>query len=182
MRPKAWYLIFVVCSLTFANCNTEKKNTTQDHEIASEEQVKENAIRESAQEFQDNAMNVAESASVKYSINDRVIAASIDIQLLTDLVEEGINQKRQEQGRTLLKRSDVLKTAAENQNTFQAEIGKLSHYQTEDAFRDVQKRVLHYGGQYRIVGENVQYQGFQTVLEMAYKASSARSMVKQLSN
>lgn len=163
MKSQLWYLIFIVCSFAFANCNSEKKNTISEQEIAKEIHSNKQTEIEDLSRYQSDELNATGSSLVKQTIDDRVIPESIDIQLLTRLLEQGVNQKRKEQGRELLESSDVLKTAAENQNAFQAKIGKLSHYQTEDVFRDVQKRVLHFGGEYRIVGENVQYQGFQTI-------------------
>ena len=85
---------------------------------------------------------------------------SIDFELLDYLVFNGINGIREQKGFAPLKISGVLIAAARNQNQYQIKINKLSHHQTGQDLKSAALRVKYYGGDYRSIGENVQFQGF----------------------
>ena len=100
---------------------------------------------------------------VNYLPSDKINPEELDTELLILLIEEGINIKRIEEGPPVLQSNEILSQAAQLQNQYQVQIGKLSHFQNDVTLENVQDRVLHFKGQFKSVGENVQYQGFQTI-------------------
>jgi len=80
---------------------------------------------------------------------------------LISLVRKGINLIRLRRGATQLKLDDVLNQAAYDHNVYQINTNELTHKQNNPRKHEVMDRVKSYGGNFRMVGENVQYQGLQ---------------------
>ena len=95
-----------------------------------------------------------EKATAKINI------ATFDFDLLTNLVHFGINEIRKRKGVAALTTDSILEQAALDQNNHQVRTGQLTHYQDNPLKRTVKERVDSFGGQFRMVGENVQFKGF----------------------
>ncbi|OWY23915.1 CAP domain-containing protein [Sphingobacteriales bacterium UPWRP_1] len=85
---------------------------------------------------------------------------NFDELLLAKLLLEQINQLRNKKGAKPLNPDELLAKAANEQNNYITAKSKLSHEQTNAQMRDVQKRVAYFGGDYDMVGENLQLFGF----------------------
>lgn len=83
----------------------------------------------------------------------------IDETFLITEIENGINTLRKEAGRGKLYPRRNLREAAILQNDFCAEQSALTHDHPDPKFNRVRERVIHFGGRYSIVGENLQYYG-----------------------
>ncbi len=95
-----------------------------------------------------------EKATAKINI------ATFDFALLTSLVHGGINEIRKRKGAAALTIDPILTQAAVDQNNYQIRTDQLSHYQENPLKKTVRERVDSFGGQFRMVGENVQFKGF----------------------
>lgn len=93
--------------------------------------------------------------------NEKIDLANFDANLLAQLVHYGINRVRNNQGVNILENNSVLAAAATDQNAYQLKNDVLSHTQNNTAKRTVKERVNSFGGGFRTMGENVQYQGMQ---------------------
>jgi len=83
----------------------------------------------------------------------------LDERLLITSIESRINDLRKNAGLRLLNPRRNLKDAATLQNEYCVARGSLSHQQPDSRYQTVRDRVIHLGGRYRRVGENVQYYG-----------------------
>ncbi len=90
----------------------------------------------------------------------KIEIAIFDFPLLMHLVHGGINEVRKRKGATALTIDPVLTQAALDQNNYQIRTNQLSHYQSNPLKKTVRERVDSFGGQFRMVGENVQFKGF----------------------
>lgn len=109
--------------------------------------------------------NPTSPTSSPYTIEPEKATAKInittfDFTLLTHLVHGGINEVRKRKGATALAIDPILTQAAVDQNNYQMRTNQLSHYQDNPLKRTVRERVDGFGGQFRMVGENVQFKGF----------------------
>jgi len=95
--------------------------------------------------------------------NAKIDIANLDKQFLAQLVHHGINQVRTQQGIRALEDNSILTAAAKDQNAYQMKHDVLSHTQNNSHKRTVKDRVDSFGGGFRTVGENVQYQGMQVM-------------------
>lgn len=91
--------------------------------------------------------------------NARIDLRSFDKNILAQLVQDMINDVRNKRGVSDLMEDTVLAAAANDQNDFQIKKDVLTHYQNDARRHTVKERVNVYGGGFRMVGENVQYQG-----------------------
>ena len=102
--------------------------------------------------------------TTKTSANDRIDLRKFNHGLLVSLVEDLVNEVRSSRGANSLRGHSILEAAAKDQNEYQIKHDVLSHHQKNQRKKTVKNRVDVFGGkQFRTVGENVQYQGFQVV-------------------
>lgn len=97
---------------------------------------------------------------IDYNTAAMIDLSNIDHELLDQLVMDGINYERERKGIKPLSLSGVLIAAAKIQTEYQIKMNGLSHYQKTPELKTVGDRVKYFGGYYRGVGENVQFQGF----------------------
>ena len=90
----------------------------------------------------------------------KIDLATFDVPLLMHLVHGGINEVRRRKGAAALAIDPILTQAALDQNNYQIRTDQLSHYQDNPLKKTVRERVNSFGGQFRMVGENVQFKGF----------------------
>ena len=89
-----------------------------------------------------------------------IITTSFDAELLAFMIEERINEKRVSKKRNVLQADPVLWRAADDHNNYMLTKGKLAHEQKTKDKKDVGERVTFYDGEFTIVGENIQFMGF----------------------
>lgn len=109
--------------------------------------------------------NPATPTSSPYTIEPekataKINIATFDVALLSNLVHGGINEIRRRKGAATLTTDSILTQAALDQNNYQIRTDQLSHYQDNPLKKTVRERVDSFGGQFRMVGENVQFKGF----------------------
>jgi len=97
------------------------------------------------------------------STPDAINPLAFDTEKLANLVHEGINQVREKEKRKPLTKDLILFNAADEQTSYVLSKGKLNHEQNNREKRTVSDRVRLFGGSYDIVGENLQYAGFNIV-------------------
>lgn len=88
---------------------------------------------------------------------------NFDVALLSDLLLAELNKLRTGKKLAPLGSDNTLTKAAQDQNNYITGIGKLSHNQPTPKKETVGKRVDFYGGDFDMVGENVQLWGFMVV-------------------
>ncbi|MGB1205447.1 MAG: CAP domain-containing protein [Chitinophagales bacterium] len=92
-----------------------------------------------------------------------IMTTSFDAELLAFMVEERINEKRVSKERNVLQADPVLWRAADDHNNYMLTKGKLTHDQKSSDKKAVIDRVLFYNGEFEIVGENIQFMGFNVM-------------------
>lgn len=97
------------------------------------------------------------------SANDPINFKKFNEGLMIQLVNELINEVRKSQGAGALGKNRVLRSAAKDHNNYQIKHDILTHDQKDPRKRTVKNRVDSFGGKFRTVGENVQYQGMQVI-------------------
>lgn len=91
----------------------------------------------------------------------KINIATFDFALLSNLVYAGVNEIRKNKGVAPLTTHPILNQAALDQNNYQIRTNNLTHYQDNPIKKTVRERVDSFGGgQFNLVGENVQFQGF----------------------
>ncbi len=108
--------------------------------------------------------NPTTPTSSPYTIEPQKAASKIniptfDVALLANLINYGLNEVRQRKGAGTLEPHAILNQAAEDQNNHQIRTDNLTHYQDNPSKKTVRERVTSFGGQFRMVGENVQFKG-----------------------
>ena len=93
------------------------------------------------------------------SANSLIAIEEFNEAYLISLVRKGINHIRQRRGAPKLQLDEVLNDAARDHNIYQIKKNKLTHEQNIAQKHKAMDRVKRYGGNFRMVGENVQYQG-----------------------
>jgi putative thioredoxin len=93
--------------------------------------------------------------------NSRIDINDFDTGFLNLLVHDMINEIREKKGLRTLKVDPVLEAAARDQNGYMIKFDVLTHHQDNTMKKTVMDRVKAFGGNFRRVGENVQYQGMQ---------------------
>jgi len=153
--------IVVISSTAACDSKSNNKNSPSEmewnHEMKTEEGVsvldtkeKDKASSKTDKTIKEEPMKVSEKVD-HYNINDV---------MLIQLIEDGINQIRIDQGLPLFTMQSDLTDAATLQNNYCNKLSTLTHDQSSSNYRTVRDRVAHFGGGYRAVGENVQYLGF----------------------
>jgi uncharacterized protein YkwD len=145
-----WIFLALLLS-SFAACKSDEEPRVSGDGYSPEKKALENTPKE------DEKVEIPE---FKSSIKEVIDIREIDQDLLDYLVLNGINDVREEEGIKPLKISGVLIAAAKNQTLYQIKIDNLSHHQNKTNVRTAMDRVKYYGGDYKRVGENVQFQGF----------------------
>ncbi len=136
------FMLFILCS-----CGPSKENATSvDKELKSIEEVPGSP----------DIVKVQTPSSPTSLIDPE----SMDQKLLTTLIQEAINKERIANGKKILVTDDHLTAAAQNQNEIQSLMGVLNPNEEASEQETILKRVNYYGGDYTIVGENVQYYAF----------------------
>ncbi len=79
---------------------------------------------------------------------------------LIQLIEQNVNNIRKDKGLSLFANRRNLKDAATIQNDHCNRLSQLTHEQNDIKFKTVRDRIVHYGGRYSLVGENILYYGF----------------------
>ena len=92
-----------------------------------------------------------------------IMTTSFDAELLAFMIEERINDKRVSKKRNVLQADPVLWRAADDHNNYMLTRGKLAHEQKGKDKKDVSQRVIFYDGAFEIVGENIQFMGFNVM-------------------
>jgi len=92
-----------------------------------------------------------------------IMTTSFDAELLAFMVEERINDKRVAKKRNVLQADPVLWRAADDHNNYMLTKGKLTHDQKGKDKKNVKDRVTFYNGEFEIVGENIQFMGFNVM-------------------
>lgn len=95
------------------------------------------------------------------SANARINLKNFNDKLLEHLVLDMVNNLRNQKGLKDLSTDRILTAAANDQNTYQIKKDILSHNQNNLRKKTVNDRVVFFGGKFKYVGENVQYQGLQ---------------------
>lgn len=90
----------------------------------------------------------------------KIIIETFDFALLENLVHYGINEIRKGKGVEALTIESTLTKAAIDHNNYQIQTDTLTHYQENPLKKTVRERVDSFGGNFRVVGENVQFKGF----------------------
>lgn len=111
--------------------------------------------------------------------NSLISPATFDEDLLTKLVLDGINELRRKKGAKPLLPDVLLAKAANDQNEYVTNKGKLMHEQSNPEKRDVSKRIDYYGGSYDMVGENLQLYGFMVITKNGKKYSVEYTSYKE---
>lgn len=117
--------------------------------------------------------------------NQKIDINNFDSEFLKDLLVQHINVLRKRKKLTLLKNDPLLEKAAIDQNEYVKRKGALTHNQTKAEKHSVGDRVEYYEGNYSVVGENIQYNGFsiltrgskKTVIYPTY-AEAAKEMAQ----
>lgn len=97
------------------------------------------------------------------SADSMINLRAFDEGLMTYLVTEGINDIRKSKGLVELKKNNILRAAAKDHNNYQMKHDVLTHQQKSARKKNVKERVHSFGGKFRVLGENVQYQGMQVI-------------------
>ncbi len=111
------------------------------------------------------------------SANDLINVGQINEAFLCKLIEDMVNEVRESQGVGTVQADSILVAAARDQNQYQLQHDILSHYQKDEQKKDVGKRVGSFGGDFRTVGENVQYQSFQVIIRNGQKGLVTESYI-----
>ncbi len=175
----------ILSILLLSACQVDSKS--EDHEVQTKEKLtipksndnpstdkKENLpkeiapikVEESVSEDRNNATQNTTRPKSGSGIITLAPSAMIEIDkfneaYLISLVRKGINLIRIRRGASQLKLNEVLNQAAEDHNLYQIRKNELTHKQSKPRKHEVMDRVKTYGGGFRMVGENVQYQGLQ---------------------
>ena len=169
------YLLISICQSCGEPSKDQKvttpgpsESTISTHEVEMmEEETSESAepdITEESLEDERTIEDVTLGEEEENHINTDDLSLTVDPQnldheVLTFYILDGINQLRRRQGyRQLLPRRN-LRDAADLQNQHCISLGALSHSQPSPQFQSVRERVVHFGGRFDRVGENVQYYG-----------------------
>ena len=91
-----------------------------------------------------------------FAQDEKVIYSDLDVELLNDYILKEVNLLRKKAKVKPLKNELLLQPAANNQASFMQENNKLTHFQKRKDKRTPKNRVDYFGGQFNVVGENVQ--------------------------
>lgn len=153
---------FLLCFLIMTSCKSEQKgnaadvSTSKNEQTASETQSKVYDV----DEIQNTRIGEASSNVDLSQIESNIDPDRIDLDLVEELLHIEINKVRKTNQLPRLLKHPVLENAAVDQNEYVVNNQDLTHFQKSKKKETVKDRVYFYGGGFKIMAENLIYEGF----------------------